>query len=128
MAKLAPLPKDCSFTLAIELRDEEGVEAPIWRGEGAWIAAEPGLQRERDSGSGNVEMSTDSIESGIGSGKGRKKQGGDLGGVRTTPVRALEAGAFAMEVWVEEGKGKFRASAEKAPDEEDEEDEGDDVF
>ena len=34
-------------------------------------------------------------------------KGKDLGGVKTTPVRSLEAGAFVMEVWVEEGTGKF---------------------
>ena len=35
------------------------------------------------------------------------KNGKDVGGVRTTAVRKLEAGAFVMEVWVEEGVGKF---------------------
>lgn len=34
------------------------------------------------------------------------KKGRNLGGVRTTPVRAVEAGAFKMEVWVEEGREK----------------------
>lgn len=38
---------------------------------------------------------------------GKRKFGRDLGGAKTTPVRALEAGAFAMEVWIEEGRGKF---------------------
>ena len=36
------------------------------------------------------------------------KWGKDLGGVKITPVRSLEAGAFVMEVWVEEGREKFR--------------------
>ena len=43
---------------------------------------------------------------------GGSKRGQDLGGVRTTPVRSLEAGAFRMEVWVEEGRGKFQAKVE----------------
>jgi len=87
---LAPLPRDCSFTVAIELRDEQGVEAPIGNPQ-PWVAAEPGLQREREGG-GDGE---------------RGKSGKDVGGVKTTPVRSLEAGAFVMEVWVEEGRGKF---------------------
>ena len=41
------------------------------------------------------------------------KKGKDLGGVRTTPVRSLEAGAFIMEVWVEEGRGKFNGKDNK---------------
>ncbi|KAL9103895.1 MAG: hypothetical protein Q9163_001088 [Psora crenata] len=110
MARLAPLPEDCSFTLAIELRDADGLGMPIFRGEGNWIAAEPGLQRERSERAGHTEMSE--IEGADGA--GRKRQGRDLGGVRTTPVRALDAGPFAMEVWVEEGRGKFEASAKDA--------------
>ena len=97
--RLSPLPENCSFTLAIELRDEEGVEAPIGRDEERrWIVAEPGWQREGEAG-GNA-------------------RGEYLGGVRTTPVRSLEAGAFAMEVWVEEGAGKFRAGVEDGDEEE----------
>ncbi|KAL8825224.1 MAG: hypothetical protein Q9191_004548 [Dirinaria sp. TL-2023a] len=94
---LTPLPHDCSFTVAIELRDEDGVEAPLGNPQ-PWIAAEPGLQKEGKRGE----------EDGRGSAEGRKT-GRDIGGVRTTPVRSLEAGAFVMEVWVEEGKGKFDA-------------------
>lgn len=37
---------------------------------------------------------------------GRWERGSDLGGVRTTPVRTVEAGEFVMEMWVEEGRGK----------------------
>ena len=114
MSRLRPLPEDSSFTLAIELRDEEDVEAPIWRGEHAWIPAEPGLQRERQRAGGGDE-GREVFE-------GRKPMGRDLGGVRTVPVRSLEAGAFAMEVWVEEGRGKFGASVEDRG--EDEEGEG----
>ncbi|KAL8785455.1 MAG: hypothetical protein Q9195_008632 [Heterodermia aff. obscurata] len=109
---LGPLPADCGFTLAIELRDELGVDPPIGHPQ-PWIAAEPGLQRERgagkvDDGSGDVAGSgKGENESWEGEGKAGSKKGKDLGGVKTTPVRSLEAGAFVMEVWVEEGKGKF---------------------
>ena len=93
LGNLKTLPEDCSFTLAVELRDEEDVDPPIGR-EDSWIAAQPGLQKESNrKNSGGGEQFT--------------KQG------RTVPVRNLEAGAFRMEVWVEEAKGKFQASVEE---------------
>lgn len=105
LTRLNPLPEDCSFTLAIELRDEEEVDPPIGRGD-RWVAAEPGLQKERRrEGGGDTEVEE--------FGMGETKKGKYLGGVRTTPVRALEAGAFRMEVWIEEGKGKFQAQVEE---------------
>ena len=48
---------------------------------------------------------------GSGSGRGEYR-----GGVKTTPVRKIDAGAFRMEVWVEEGRGKFAAAVEDAHD------------
>ena len=90
----------------MELREEEGVEPPIGREEDKrWVVAEPGWQKgSQDSGT--------TEESGVGKHRG---------GVRTTAVRTLEAGAFKMEVWVEEGKGKFEATVEEGADESDEE-------
>ena len=76
------------------------------------------MQRERNQGkpsgdddgkTGNEDGSKkEDTETGTGSKKGK-----DLGGVRTTPVRSLEAGAFVMEVWVEEGRGKFEEKEKK---------------
>lgn len=76
------------------------------------------MQRERNQGKrsgdddekiGNEDGGKkDDTETGLGS-----KIGKDLGGVRTTPVRSLEAGAFVMEVWVEEGRGKFEEKEKK---------------
>lgn len=43
---------------------------------------------------------------GVENGGARFERGSDLGGVRTTPVRTVEAGEFVMEMWVEEGRGK----------------------
>lgn len=119
LTRLNPLPEDCNFTLAIELRDEEEVDAPIGRGD-RWIPAEPGLQKERRRGGvghGGFEGSSGDTEA-DGFSMGESKKGKDLGGVRTTPVRALEAGAFKMEVWIEEGKGKFQAQVEEDEEEE----------
>lgn len=101
MGRLVPLPPDCTFVLAIELRDEDQAQAPLWRHEGGWIAAPPRLQRDR-----GAPVSSNQRD--------RGSKGRDLGGVRTTPVRALEAGAFALEVWVEEAAGKFQHDEENA--------------
>ena len=125
LARLNPLPEDCSFTLAIELRDEEGVDAPIGRGD-RWVAAEPGLQRERrrEGAGGDVLEGTSSGDAETEEYRmGESSKGKDLGGVRTTPVRALEAGAFRMEVWIEEGRGKFQARVDDDDDDEDEHEE-----
>lgn len=70
------------------------------------------MQRERNKGNGSEDHDEKSgyedggTKEGIEAGTGSKK-GKDLGGVRITPVRSLEAGAFIMEVWVEEGRGKL---------------------
>jgi mitotic spindle assembly checkpoint protein MAD2B len=34
------------------------------------------------------------------------RTGTDLGGVKSVPVRLVEAGAFVLEMWIEEGKAK----------------------
>ncbi len=52
------------------------------------------------------------MDAGNTNGLERSRKGKDLGGVKTTPIRTLEAGAFRMEVWVEEGRGKFQAQVE----------------
>ena len=103
--------------MAIELRDEAEVEAPIGR-EAGWIAAEPRLQRERKG----KEEQLGANENDYG-GQGKSRKGKDLGGVRTTPVRSLEAGAFRMEVWVEEARGKFQPTVEVAEGDNGDEDE-----
>lgn len=80
--------------------------------DGGWIAAEPGLQKERKRKEG-----ADDDRGAEDYGQGASGKGRDLGGVKTTPVRSLEAGAFRMEVWVEEGRGKFQASVEDGDEE-----------
>ncbi|KAK4031895.1 DNA-binding protein [Parachaetomium inaequale] len=72
----------CTFTVAVEL-GEEG-RAPIGHPQ-AWIPSEPNLQPK---------------------GKGREVAGEDIGGVRTRPIRAVEAGPLFFECWVEESKAK----------------------
>ncbi|KAL2262315.1 hypothetical protein VTK26DRAFT_1775 [Humicola hyalothermophila] len=79
---MAPLPEGCTFTVAVELA-EEG-RAPIGHPQ-AWIPSEPNLQPAS---------------------KGREMAGEDLGGVKTRPIRSVEAGPLFFECWVEEGKAK----------------------
>ncbi|KAL8938685.1 MAG: hypothetical protein Q9211_003087 [Gyalolechia sp. 1 TL-2023] len=96
-SSLSPLPSDCSFTLVAELRDEGGVQPPLGANT-PWIAAEPGLQKQRKTRDAAQNESEVGRATNVGKG---------LGGFRTTPVRSLESGAFAMELWIEEGKAKF---------------------
>jgi mitotic spindle assembly checkpoint protein MAD2B len=85
--RLAPLPPGCTFNLVVELRDD--AEAPLEHPQ-PWVPVAPSLQRDRPDGEG-----------------GRAEGGADLGGVLTTPVRAVESGEMAFEMWVEETRGKM---------------------
>ncbi|KAI5866721.1 DNA-binding protein [Durotheca rogersii] len=78
--KMAPLPEGCTFTVAVELRDDS--EAPIGHPQ-PWIPTQPNLQpKSRD----------------------KHVPGRDIGGAKTTPLRAVEAGPLFFECWVEEGR------------------------
>ncbi|KAL2126662.1 hypothetical protein VTI74DRAFT_438 [Chaetomium olivicolor] len=88
---MGPLPVAegaCTFTVAVEMKEGEGVRAPIGHPQ-AWIPSEPNLQPANSSRKG-----------------GRETTGEDLGGVRTRPIRAVEAGPLFFECWVEEGRAK----------------------
>lgn len=78
---LRPLPEDCTYTVAVELRDEK--EPPIGNPQ-PWIPSEPGLQTGEKGGSETI--------------------GKDLGGVKTVPVRLVEAGEFIVEAFIEIGR------------------------
>ncbi|KAI1757227.1 HORMA domain-containing protein [Xylaria castorea] len=80
--KMAPLPEGCTFTIAVELRDE--AEAPIGHPQ-PWVPTQPNLQTVS---------------------KDQQTPGQDVGGAKTTPLRAVEAGPLFFECWVEEGKAK----------------------
>ncbi|KAI1502387.1 DNA-binding protein [Biscogniauxia marginata] len=85
--KMAPLPEGCTFTVAVELRDEG--EAPIGHPQ-PWVPTQPNLQTKS---------------------KERPEPGEDIGGAKTTPLRAVEAGPLFFECWVEEGKAKGELSS-----------------
>lgn len=79
--KMEPLPKACTFTVAVELRDE--AHAPIGHPQ-PWIPTQS--QEARPPGSHAVKRpATDKT---------------------TVPIRSVEAGPLFFECWVEESKAK----------------------
>ncbi|KAH0545581.1 hypothetical protein FGG08_000412 [Glutinoglossum americanum] len=99
-SSLTPLPENCSFTVCIELKANE--EAPIGQTSTPWIPSQPSLQPVSVVAGG-----AEGESSGLGGSGGNSSIGKDLGGVKTTPVRAVESGSFVLEVWVEEGRAKM---------------------
>ncbi|RYP18708.1 hypothetical protein DL767_009782 [Monosporascus sp. MG133] len=89
--KMASLPEGCTFTIAVELR-EEG-EVPIGHPQ-PWIPTQSNLQPKS---------------------KDRSTPGEDIGGAKTTPLRAVEAGPLFFECWVEEGKAKVEQPSSAIP-------------
>ncbi|KAH8123804.1 hypothetical protein ACSS6W_007414 [Trichoderma asperelloides] len=73
------LPEGCTFTLALELRDE--AEAPIGHPQ-PWIPSEPNLQPPT---------------------KRKPYQGESLKGTATKPVRSVRADPLFFECWLEQG-------------------------
>ena len=102
--RLAPLPEGCEWTLAMEVRDEgEQAQAPVGWPQ-PWMPVEPGLQKKGRRGGEEEEM--DEADEGFGK---------DRGGKKAMPVRKIAAGVMRMEVWVEEGKGKFEGEGTEDP-------------
>jgi mitotic spindle assembly checkpoint protein MAD2B len=99
-SQLAPLPPNCSFNVSMELKDEADVDPPI-RHPQPWIPVEPSLQKTGRKVTVRDEDEEKEVEAG--------SEGGDLGGVRVTPIRSVQAGVFRFETWVEEGKAKFES-------------------
>lgn len=82
-SKLGPLPESCTYTVVVELKEE--ANPPIGHPQ-PWVPTVPSLQTGEKGSSARI--------------------GRDLGGVRSTPIRAVEAGEFVLEMWIEEGKVK----------------------
>lgn len=118
LPRLSPLPADCTFTLAIEIR--ENADAPVGVKVGnrqPWIVAEPAVQadgvqrlqqqhRRKNDWDDEIEEDGETGVEGVGRG---------LKAVRSMPLRSLADGEFVLEVWVEEGKGKFGGEQEVEP-------------
>ncbi|KAF1996867.1 DNA-binding protein [Amniculicola lignicola CBS 123094] len=93
-SQLSPLPKDCSFNISMELKDSADIDPPI-RHPQPWIPVQPNLQKTGRKGAQEQED------------RKTQEEGQDLGGVKVTPIRAVEVGVFRFETWVEEGRAKF---------------------
>ncbi|KAH6614969.1 hypothetical protein C7974DRAFT_56794 [Boeremia exigua] len=102
-ARLKPLPSKCSFSIAMELKNEADADPPA-RHPQPWVPVQPSLQKMGRVGvhnagdDGAVEESNESGD--------KMKTGEDLGGVKFTPIRTVETGTFRFETWVEEGRAK----------------------
>jgi len=87
--KLGELPDGCTFTLAVELKDDQG-EPPIGHPQ-TWIPVEPEGQKTVEKDGGRIV--------GV-------KRGAETGGIKTIPIRRVGAGEMIFEVWIEEGSAK----------------------
>lgn len=104
--KLSPLPQNCSFTLAIELRSNAGGQLPQ-DNHPKWLPSEPGLQPVRNSEKGKqIELDPEHTFDEDTTEPRRHRRGKYLGGARTTAIRTVDAAPFIMEVWLEESKQK----------------------
>lgn len=82
--RLKPLLARCTFTVAIELRDDK--EPPIGHPQ-PWIPVQPQLSKEDHDNNNDLAQ-------------------GNAAGTRTTPVRSVAAGDMIFEMWIEEGQAK----------------------
>jgi mitotic spindle assembly checkpoint protein MAD2B len=103
-SRLEPLPPNCSFNISMELKDEADVDPPIKHPQ-PWIPVQPSLQKTGRKATVRDEEEEQAREKAIDGGE-------DLGGVKVTPIRAVEAGVFRFETWIEEGKAKFEKQSD----------------
>ncbi|EXJ84698.1 hypothetical protein A1O3_05368 [Capronia epimyces CBS 606.96] len=108
-AKLRPLPEgpdapECSFTLAIEVKD--AADRPVGRlekEERNWMAAEPDVF----AGHHDPDRVARPVSTTPGNPNNQAGQPRRPLSPKTHPVRRLETGELRMEVWVEESAAKF---------------------
>ena len=106
--QLSPLPPNCSFNISMELKDGGDMDPPIGHPQ-PWIPVQPSLQKTGRKATSQDEDEEEEVEAGN---QQSNKEGQDLGGVRVTPIRSVEAGVFRFETWVEEGKAKFEGRSD----------------
>lgn len=94
-SRLKPLPKNCSFNLSMELKDEPGVDPPLGHPQ-PWIPTQDDAQRK--SAQRNLAFSETSD---------RPTSKVAEGAAKVTPIRVVEAGVLKFDTWIEEGKAKF---------------------
>lgn len=109
--RLKPIPAGCTFTVAIELKND--ADPPVGHPQ-PWIPVQPESQRDKTTLATRADDSTDSDLYGVSqtdSSPEKGKMPSDSGKKQvstsnTVPVRAVDAGEVTLEVWVEEGKSK----------------------
>ena len=84
---LEHLPDDCTFNIAVELKDEA---TPSLSHSSPWVPCETSLQHR---------VETENAP---------RHRGADLGGAQTTALRKVDAGPMVFELWVEEAQAKIR--------------------
>lgn len=102
--RLKPIPKGCTLAVALELRDE--ADPPLGHPQ-PWIPVESGSQREKASVSEDGEMVA------------APKKGNLLGGIKTVPLRTVDAGEMVFEAWVEESRSKLELNSVASSDSKD---------
>ena len=132
--RLGPLPDGCTFTVAVELRDE--ADAPIGvrdfllafffasrtllRDDAADGGGSGWLRRKRipctDDGRQHPQPWIPSQPNLQPASDRRPTSGRDVGGAGTTSIRSMEAGPLFLECWVEEGKAKEAWAATQQSD------------
>lgn len=105
---LAPLPPKCSFNISMELKDEGDIDPPIGHPQ-PWIPVQPSLQKTGRTATIREELEEEEFESG----RRIRKEGGDLGGAKVTPIRSVQLGVLRFETWIEEAKAKLQADSTK---------------
>ena len=94
--RLRTIPQGCTFTVAIELKDE--AEPPIDIQQ-PWIPVQPEGQRVQEHKDDQGSTSQSEREPATSS---RRHVGSGLGGRRVIPVRTVDTEDIALEMWVEE--------------------------
>ncbi|KAF3031494.1 hypothetical protein E8E11_001297 [Didymella keratinophila] len=117
-AQLKALPDQCSFNIAMELKDEADIDPPTGHPQ-VWISVQPSLQKAGQKAFRNATVQEEGVDGSMQEGnemKDNTKRGEDLGGLRFTPIRTVETGTFRFETWVEECRAKFEDMSYNRPD------------
>ncbi|KAF3031237.1 hypothetical protein E8E12_000793 [Didymella heteroderae] len=111
-AQLKPLPDKCSFIIATELKDDVDLEPSVGHPQ-AWISVQPSLPKTGREAFSHAKVEAVGADGSMQENnklEDKRKRGEDLGALRFTPIRTVEAGTFKFETWIEERTGEVRCS------------------
>lgn len=108
--RLKPVPTGCTFTIAIELKDD--ADPPVGHPQ-PWVPVQPEMQRiKKGSDMSREDAANDDLygvsqpDSSAETRQQRRQPEKESSIRRTIPMRAVDAGEVMFEMWVEEGKSK----------------------